>query len=95
MIRNIALIKLKADSSDEHVQALIDAVSRLKIPGMRSLSVARDAGLREGNAQLAIFGDFDDEAAYQAYDADPEHNRIRRELLAPLVERVERCQIRL
>ena len=94
MIRNIALIKLKAGSDEGHIKALIDAVSKLRTPGMQSQSVQRDAGLREGNADLAVIGDFDDESAYQVYDADPEHNRIRRELMAPLAERAERCQIR-
>src|SRR5579875_3927865 len=54
-----------------------------------------DAGLRDGNMDVAIVGDFEDEDAYRAYDADPEHNRIRRELLAPIAERVERCQYRI
>jgi len=62
---------------------------------MQSLSVRRDAGLRDGNADLAVVSDFEDAAAYQAYDADLAHARIRRELLAPVVERVERCQIAL
>ena len=42
----------------------------------------------------AIF-DFEDELAYRAYDLDEEHTRIRRELLAPIAERAERCQYRI
>ena len=44
---------------------------------------------------MAAVFDFADEAAYQAWDVDEEHNRIRRELMQPLLVRVERCQYRL
>jgi hypothetical protein len=40
----------------------------------------------------AFVAEFEDEAAYRAYDTDAEHNRIRRELLAPIAERIERFQ---
>lgn len=63
--------------------------------GMLALTVGRDAGLREGNAELDIVADFADEAAYRTYDEDAEHNRIRRELLAPILDRAERCQFRV
>ena len=39
--------------------------------------------------------DFVDEDAYRDYDADPEHNRLRRDLLGPIAEHVERCQFSL
>ncbi len=63
--------------------------------GMLALTVGRDAGLRDGNAELGIVADFADEAAYRAYDEDAEHNRIRRELLAPILDHAERCQFRV
>jgi len=44
---------------------------------------------------LAIVSDFVDEDAYRDYDADPEHNRLRRDLLGPIAEHVERCQFSL
>jgi hypothetical protein len=50
---------------------------------------------RAGNASLAIVCDFVDEAAYQHFDTDAEHNRIRRELVAPLVTGVERCHFEI
>ena len=33
--------------------------------------------------------------AYRIYDADPEHNRIRQEMIAPFSVLVERVQFRL
>jgi hypothetical protein len=39
--------------------------------------------------------DLVDDDAYRIYDADPEHNRIRRAMFAPLSAFVERVQFRL
>ena len=50
-----------------------------------------DAGLREGNASYAITVDLADEQAYRVYDRDPEHNRIRAEMFAPITERESAC----
>jgi hypothetical protein len=54
-----------------------------------------DLGLRAGNLGMGLVADFVDEAAFRAYDADPEHDRIRREMIAPVVSRLERCQFQL
>ena len=90
MLRNVVIAHLKDGTSDQAVEALMSALKGLKIPGLVEMTIGRDLGLREGNAGIAIVSDLADEAAYAAYDADPKHNRIRREL-----ERVERCQFRL
>jgi hypothetical protein len=54
-----------------------------------------DLGLREGNANYAITVDLADEDAYRVYDLDEEHNRIRREMFAPISASIERIQFRL
>ncbi|MEA2640914.1 MAG: hypothetical protein QOF51_2308 [Chloroflexota bacterium] len=74
---------------------MIGAMKGLRVPGLIQLTIGRDLGLRAGNANVAIVSDLTDEAAYLAYDADAEHNRVRRELVAPIVERIERCQFEL
>lgn len=95
MIRNVVLIKLKEGTPPAQVDAFIEAIGKLDIDGMRRNMVGRDLGLRDGNYELAVVNDFEDEEAYRAYDADPEHNRIRRELGAVIAERTERCQFTL
>ena len=52
-------------------------------------------GLLDGAMDLAIVTDYDDEDAYRRWLAHPEHARVRAELLAPLIGRRERCQIRI
>jgi hypothetical protein len=91
-VRNVALAHLKAGTPPDALDAVFAAMRALRIAGMLQLTIGRDLGLREGNASFAIVCDFVDEAAYQRFDTDEEHNRIRRELVAPLVTSVDRCQ---
>jgi hypothetical protein len=51
--------------------------------------------LRAGNGGYGISFDFESEAAYRAWDTHPEHERIRREAILPLLAGVVRCQFRL
>jgi hypothetical protein len=92
MIRNIALWKFRPGTMAEQVDALMQAILALPIPGLRHLSYGPDLGLREGNMSYAVVYDFEDEASYRAFDTDLEHDRIRRELAAPILEQAERCQ---
>ena len=68
----------------------------LRIEGLDlDLRAGPDLGLREGNAHFVLTLDLPDEESYRVYDADDEHNRIRRELFAPLCSSIERIQFRL
>ena len=95
MIRNVVLLKARAGTEPAALERIADGMLSLQVPGLLNLTTGPDAGLREGNADLAIVADFEDEEAYRAYDADPEHNRVRRELVAPVAETVMRCQYRV
>jgi quinol monooxygenase YgiN len=92
VIRNVVLVKFKPDARPEQLAELERALKAISFQGCTRWEMARDLGLREGNASHAFVAEFVDEAAYRAYDAHPEHDRIRRELLAPIVEKVERFQ---
>jgi hypothetical protein len=95
MVRTIVLVKFRPGTTQAQIDAITSAVKAMEIPGLINLSFGTDLGLREGNMSFAAVFDFEDEDAYRAYDRDEEHNRIRRELLAPIAERAERCQYRL
>ena len=95
MIRYVALIKLKAGAERGKVDQWIAATEGLKIEGMRSLKFHRDLGLREGNKDLAVVADFEDEDGYRRYDTDPEHGQIRQEMAVHLIETIDRCQFRV
>lgn len=92
MIRNIVLFSVKAGTRPEQVEAIARAMKAITFAGCSRWEMGRDLNLRAGNMPYAFIAEFVDEAAYRTYDTNEEHNRIRRELLAPIVERIERFQ---
>ncbi len=58
------------------------------VPQVREYRCAPDAGISEGNADMALVARFDSEDDFAIYRDHPEHQRIIAELIAPdLVER--------
>ncbi len=96
MIRNVVMGRVHPDVPAEQVEAALQALRDLRVEGVElNLLAGQDLGLREGNAGYSITVDLVDEDAYRVYDLDEEHNRIRRELFAPISSFVERVQFRL
>jgi hypothetical protein len=92
VIRNVVMGKLKDGAAREDAERALAAILALEPEGCVDLRVGLDAGLREGNWDFAIVGDFVDVASYRRYDEDDEHNRIRREMFAPIAETINRIQ---
>lgn len=92
MLRNVVMMRFKHGTSHEQVEAIRLALEALDFPERTNLSIGRDAGLRQGNMDFVVQADFPDEDSYRRFDADEEHNRVRRELIAPIADSVERCQ---
>jgi len=92
VIRHIVMVEYRGPVPPEQLEEIRSALVALPAPGRVAFSMGVDLGLRDGNMDLAIVADFEDEPAYQAYDADEAHDRIRREMIAPIAERFERCQ---
>jgi hypothetical protein len=95
MIRNVTTARLRADADPALVVRAVAEIQTLEIEGMGSIVAGVDLGLKPGNWNLAITADFVDEAAYLRYDTDDEHNRMRRELFAPICEDMARAQFLL
>lgn len=96
MIRNVVVGRLRPGVSPSEIEPALQALRDLRVAGVEFTLVAGvDLGLRDGGASYALTCDFVDEDAYRAYDADAEHNRIRREMFVPLSEGIERVQFRL
>jgi Stress responsive A/B Barrel Domain len=92
VIRNVVVGKLKDGASREDAEKALAAIAALELEGCVGMAVGVDAGLREGNWDYSITADFTDVDAYRAYDLDEEHNRIRREMFAPISEQIVRIQ---
>ena len=99
MIRNVVVGVVRPGVRPEQVEAALQALRDYRLdgvpPGLSGIVAGQDLGLREGNASYCLTVDFPDEAAYRAYDLNEEHNRIRRELFAPISESIQRIQFAL
>jgi hypothetical protein len=92
VIRHVVLGRLKPGVEEAAIRPVLEALARLRTPGLREIRTGLDLGLKEGTWDLAITSDVEDEAAYRAYDTDAEHDRIRRDELLPLVAELVRVQ---
>jgi len=102
VIRNVVLGRLRP--AEDPAQREADAallqqglagIAALSFPGLVAMSVGTDLGLRDGGWSFAIVNDWQDADAYRVYDADEEHNRIRREIIVPICQDIARVQFEL
>ena len=92
MIRNVVLGRLRDGVDPAQVDPALAAIVALDPPGLLDCRVGRDLRLRDGSWDFAITSDFVDADAYRTYDAEAEHNRVRREMFAPLCADIVRVQ---
>lgn len=96
MIRNVVVGHVKDGVDPAVVEAALQALRDLRVEGLElDLVAGQDLGLRAGNAAYSLTVDFATEDEYRTYDLDPEHNRIREELFAPISTSISRIQFRL
>jgi hypothetical protein len=91
MLRHILLIRLKPGVTADQVDAFARAIASVPFAARHNIVVGRDIGARPGNMDLAVSNDFPDESTFQAWGDNPEHVRVRNELLSPIAEQIERC----
>jgi hypothetical protein len=92
VIRNVVVGRLKPGVGTDEIRKGLDAIVALEPPGLVDVKAGVDAGLRDGNWDFAITSDFADVESYRQYDLEDEHNRIRREVFAPICEQLVRIQ---
>jgi hypothetical protein len=102
MIRNVVLGRLReaADPAQQAADAEmlrtgLAGVAALDLPGCLDMRTGADLGIRAGGWDYAITNDWADEASYQGYDADEEHNRLRREIFGVISREIARVQIEI
>ena len=96
MFRHIVMFKWK-DGVTAELEAQIASGLRacaLALSGTLAYEAGPDLGIEPSPGAIvfdfALVGDFEDEAAWRAYDTDSEHNRLRAELIRPVI--AERAQ---
>lgn len=87
MLRHLVLFDLADDADPAAVDAAIAALRDLAdlVEVVRELHVGRDAGLADGNVDLALLVVVDDAAAWRAYQDHPAHQTVVTEHVRPLV----------
>jgi Stress responsive A/B Barrel Domain len=102
VIRNVVVGRLREaeDLGQREADAALlreglAAIAALKFPGLMAMNVGTDLGLRDGGWSFAIINDWQDADAYRVYDADEEHNRIRREIFTEICRDIARVQFQV
>ena len=87
MISHVVMFSFAAGVTDDQVAELGAALDTLPVavPEVRRYVHGRDAGLADGNADYVVVATFDDVDGWRAYDTHPEHQRIRAEVIKPLI----------
>lgn len=87
MIRHCVLLEWADHATPGQRAAVPEALADLPglIPEIRSYVVGPDAGLNEGNHDLAVVADFDDVEGYRTYATHPEHVRVIEQHIAPIL----------
>lgn len=79
-LRHIVIWNLKDPADAPRFKALLDSCKAV-VPGITEFDVGiRTAGL-EANADVVLISGFDDQAALDAYQANPHHQGVKTELV--------------
>ena len=97
MLRHIVLLGLSEDAGVEQIEAMETGLGELTsvIPEIEAYSVSKDLGISEGNATLAIVGDFADEQAYRVYAEHPVHLAVIADKIKPYVTSRSAVQVHI
>ncbi|MGH9333885.1 MAG: Dabb family protein [Vicinamibacteria bacterium] len=88
MICHVVLIRLKEGAGDSEGTKLLEQARRLlgPIPAVRNLRLGRGLGKKaEVSYPYALIMDFEDEAALEAYQVHPDHQRF----VSEVVDRIQ------
>ena len=89
MLRHVVLFRWNEGTEPAHVDRVEAELRAMlgRLDLVRAWTLGRDAGLREGNADMALVVDMDDADAFRRYSADAGHQQILNELILPACTR--------
>ena len=87
MFRHVVMFRWKDDVDVAATDQPLEELRRLPdlVESLRGFSVGQDAGVNEGNFDVVVVADFDDREGYLTYRDHPEHVRVARDHLGPLI----------
>jgi hypothetical protein len=83
--RHVTMFRWKPETPaghDEAVRSTLQAFAAT-LPGCRSYLCGPDAGVMDGTFDFCVIAEFEDRSAWDRYMSDPEHDRIRSEVIGP------------
>jgi Stress responsive A/B Barrel Domain len=97
MLRHVVLLRWKEGATEAEKAAVEEGLRALPaaIPEIRRYELGPDAGLAEGNFDLALVADFDSAVDFATYQTHPEHLRLLSERVRPAVAARAAAQYRL
>jgi hypothetical protein len=89
--------KVKPGVADAEIDGLVAAWNALpaKVETLRAMTAGRNACATDQRYTVALVADFDDWDGWRAYADHPEHDKIRREISAKIIDPDERATIQL
>lgn len=87
MIRHVVLFKWKPAAGRQQIDAVQEALRQLPelVSETRQFVFGEDAGMFDGNYDLAVVADFDDQGNYLRYAGHPAHIDFVERVLAPVL----------
>ena len=96
MFRHVVLFRWSPEATPAQVDAVAPALRALAatLPGLVSYECGPSLGLAPANGyDFGVVAAFEDRTGWDHYMADPEHDRIRAEIIGPIA--AERATIQL
>ncbi|MFW3169292.1 Dabb family protein [Geodermatophilus sp. CPCC 206100] len=89
MFRHVAVFSWTAGSTPEQREGAVAALRQWgeDCREYGTLTLGVDAGLAEGNGDVAVVVDLPDRETYAAYAADERHQAVLRDHVRPILER--------
>lgn len=87
MFRHVVMFRWVDGATDDDKAAVSAQLAALPalVGTIREYRFGPDAGVNDGNCDFAVVADFDDVDGYLAYRDHPEHRRVLRDHIAPIL----------
>jgi hypothetical protein len=94
LLRHTVLLRFKPGTTDDQVQAVLDGLATMpgKMDFIRRYEFGRDVGIMEGNPHVALVADFDSAEDWRRYQDQPDHQRLVKDVIGPILESMTRVQ---
>lgn len=87
MITHIVAFRWKPETTADDIAAIQDALATMPalVPTISTYRYGSDLGISANNFDFAIVATFDSVDDCRAYDAHPDHDRVRGEVIRPWI----------